>query len=152
MDSQIKESGAFVDLYSSRRFCILVMELLLSGKPFGWVTIDKPGAADVAIEDAAVAWKLYESEAWRICLKTGFIGQKGDKGMRAGTLRWCCLRCLTCARGDEGMRAGTLRCQGRGISWRQAEWNVYLCEKEIRKRQKVFHKPQDTKKNRKCLI
>ena len=63
MDSQLKQSGASVDLYSSRRFCILALELLLSGKPFGRETIDKPGAADVATEDAAVAWKLYESEA-----------------------------------------------------------------------------------------
>ena len=152
MDSQINESGAFVDLYSSRRFCILVLELLLSGKPLGWVTIDKPGAADMAIEDAAVAWKAVRKRSVTDLLSTGFIGQKGDKGMRAGTLRWCCLRCLMCARGDDGMRAGRLRCRGKEISWRQAEWNVYLCEKEIRKRQKVFHKSQDTKKNRKCLI
>ena len=63
MDSHINESSVFVALYSPRRFCILVLELLLSGKPFGLVTIDKPGTADVATEDAAVAWKLYESEA-----------------------------------------------------------------------------------------
>ena len=152
MDSQIKESSAFVDLYSSRRFCILVLELLLSGKPFGWVTIDKPGAADVAIEDAAVAWKAVRKRSVTDLLSTGFIGQKRDERMRAWTLRWCYLRCLPCSWGEKGMRAGTLRCRGRGISWRQAEWNVYLCEKEIRKRQKVFHKPQDIKKNRKCLI
>ena len=63
------------------------------------MTIDKPGAAEVATEDAAVAWKAVRKLSVTDLLSTGFIGQKGD----------------------EGMRAGTLRCRGKGISWRQAE-------------------------------
>ena len=63
------------------------------------MTIDKPGAAEVATEDAAVAWKAVRKRSVTDLLSTGFIGQKGD----------------------EGMRAGRLRCRGRGISWRQAE-------------------------------
>ena len=56
----------------------------------------------MAIEDAAVVWKAVRKRSVTDLLSTGFIGQKGDEGIRAGTLRWCCLRCLTCARGDQG--------------------------------------------------
>ena len=51
------------------------------------MTIDKPGAAEVATEDAAVALKAVRKRSVTDLLSTGFIGQKGDEGMRAGTLR-----------------------------------------------------------------
>ena len=37
-------------------------------------------------------------------------------------------------------------------AFEELQRSIGKSEKEIRKRQKVFHKPQDTKKNRKCLI
>ena len=110
MDSQLNESGAFVDLYSSRRFCIHVLELLLSGKPFGWVTIDKPGAADVAIEDTAIAWKAVRKRSVTDLLSTGFIGQKGDKGIEQG--HW-----------DDAVSA-VWRALGGTRGWEQGHWDV----------------------------
>ena len=53
----------------------------------------------MAIEDAAVARKAVRKRSVTDLLSKGFIGQKGD----------------------EGMRAGRLSCRGKEISWRQAE-------------------------------
>ena len=41
----------------------------------------------MAIEDAAVARKAVLKRSVTDLLSTGFIGQKGDEGMRAGRLR-----------------------------------------------------------------
>ena len=41
----------------------------------------------MAIEDAAVARKAVRKRSVTDLLSTGFIGQKGDEGIRAGRLR-----------------------------------------------------------------